>query len=121
MNTRLKLLPIIVLLFSISIAILTHTIRHYFEIDSQFLNLIIASLPNFAAALGLSMIPLIIKSKKPIISTMGITVGLLIYELEQLFTSRTFDINDIIAILLGAIIGYIIIKKSIANERITDN
>ncbi len=122
MKSRFKLFPIIILAVSILLGILAHTIRHYYIIEDQFINLIIASLPSFAAALGLSMIPIIAKSKKTISSIMGIATGLLIYEAEQLFTSRAFDINDITAIILGILIGYIIVKKNInTNERAPNN
>ncbi len=120
MENRLKLFPIIILAISILLGILAHTIRHYYIIEDQFINLIIASLPSFAAALGLSMIPIIANSKKPLSSIMGIATGLLIYEAKQLFTSRTFDINDIAAIFLGILIGFIINKK-ITNERTPNN
>ena len=120
MEKKLKLYPIIILVLSVLVAILTHTVRHYFNIENQILILIIASMPSFAAVLGLSMIPIIINSKKPLNAILGIATGLIIYELEQFYTSRTFDINDIAAIILGTIIGYFIIKNSIS-ERTSNN
>jgi len=76
------------------------------DIISDLLN----CLPSFFATTGLCMLPLIIV-KKQHIKTMGFVVsGLLIYEMEQHWTDRTFDILDIIAIILGYLTSILVFK-----------
>jgi len=112
MNNKLNLQAVVILAISILLVTLAHISRSYLTTDNSLLILIIASLPSFAAALGGSMLPIIFNSKKPKNAIIAIATGLIIYEFEQYFSSKTFDINDIIAILLGAIIGYFIYTKT---------
>ncbi|OFI07637.1 VanZ like family protein [Clostridium acetireducens DSM 10703] len=70
------------------------------------------SAPNFFYIIGAVFFILYVSQKidkKAIKSTiLACSAGTLIYELEQYYTSMTFDIKDIIATILGAIICYYI-------------
>lgn len=75
---------------------------------------VFGSLPSFFYIVGL--IFLIIAIFKVNIENRGIglivcvTLGALVYEVEQLFSSRVFDIKDVIATVVGAIISLILYK-----------
>lgn len=69
------------------------------------LDVLLGSLPSFLYLFGIiSAIPVFYKKlkfesyKK---FALGLTVGALVYELEQYWTSRVFDVNDIIATLIA--------------------
>jgi len=70
--------------------------------------------------LGLSFIyPLFkgsISFKQHAISVFFIALGTIAYEIEQLWTERTFDYTDIIASIIAAIISIVLYKKLFSNR-----
>jgi len=111
MTSKLNITAIFILITAFIATLLTHTVRHYFVIDSLLLQLIINSLPSFCAAIGFSMIPIIINIKKQTQAIMAIGIGLILYELEQYFTIRVFDFADIISSIIGTSLGLIMSYK----------
>ena len=57
--------------------------------------------PNFFAALSLSLVASFWVKKGHIKTMIAVSCGILVYELEQYWTDRTFDYFDIIATILG--------------------
>jgi len=94
--------------FGILIKILRVSYNSLFQnnIISNFLN----CMPSFFATTGMCMLVLIIVKKQQV-KTMGFVVfGLLIYETEQYWTYRIFDMLDIIAIILGYLASILVFK-----------
>lgn len=58
-------------------------------------------LPSFFSVLCLCLVIAAIKKKDEVSSLSFVALGNMVYELEQIFTSRTFDYKDLIAIFLG--------------------
>ena len=74
---------------------------------------------NFFTVLSLSLIAAYFTKSNPIKTMMAVTIGILFYEIEQIWTSRTFDYMDIIASLLGLGIAILVYKKSDAFNNIS--
>jgi len=68
--------------------------------------------PNFFTVLSLSLSASYF-SKQPIKTMIYITSGVIIYEIEQIWTSRIFDYMDIIASVLGLVVAILIHKLMI--------
>lgn len=94
-------------ILSLLCGILVKLIRtNGYFIQSQIFN----SLPSFFASFGLCMLVLAVV-KKSKLKTMGfVMLGLLVYEVEQIWTSYTFDVNDIIATVLGYALSVLTLK-----------
>jgi zinc transporter ZupT len=90
---------------------------------------IAGSLPNFLAPLVLLFGSLVLLMSRPdrqlLRTTLSFVVGMIIYELVQPFIpGRVFDINDIIASVLGGLFGYgwvLAIKKLSPLKEKNDN
>ncbi len=71
---------------------------------------IAGSLPNFLAPIILLSSSLALaphRSQRLLATTVAFVAGLVVYELAQPYIEgRTFDINDIIASVLGGVVGY---------------
>lgn len=67
-------------------------------------------LPNLFAALSLCLFATFWMKKGHIKTMIYVTVGLLIYEIEQNWTDRVFDYFDIIATVVGFVISILIFK-----------
>jgi hypothetical protein len=89
-------------------------ILHY-EINDFAIN---GFAPNFFTAIGLSLFVAITTKKKPIISMAFVTLGILAYEIEQVWTDMTFDYADIIATLVGY--GLSVLIVNITSKKSTD-
>lgn len=57
--------------------------------------------PNLFTAIGVAMFAAYFTKKNPIISMAFVTLGILAYEIDQIWTDMTFDYADIIATLVG--------------------
>jgi hypothetical protein len=68
--------------------------------------------PNLFMAIGMSMFAAYFTKKKPIISMAFVTLGILAYEIEQIWTDMTFDYADIIATLVGYGLSVLILSVS---------
>lgn len=82
---------------------------------STLLAYLLDSLPSFLHTLGFCMLALIFIKKNQIVTMGFITLGSIIYELEQSIgflniTIRTFDLIDIFAIILGYLFSILIFK-----------
>lgn len=85
---------------------------------------IAGSLPNFLAPLILLFGSLVILKPRPekqlFRTVVSFVAGLVVYELAQPFMpGRVFDVNDIIASVLGGLVGYawaLAINKSTASK-----
>ena len=111
MISKLNITALFILITAFIATVLTHTVRHYFIINNYLLQLIINSLPSFCAAIGFSMIPIIINIKKQAQAIIAICIGLILYEFEQYYTIRVFDFADIISSIFGTSLGLMISYK----------
>ncbi len=66
--------------------------------------------PNLFAALSLCLFAAYLTKKRPIKTMIFASCGILIYEIEQNWTSRTFDYLDIVATIIGLGISILIFK-----------
>lgn len=66
--------------------------------------------PNLIYTTGVCLFLSIFFKKEPIKKMIFCTVGVLIYEFEQLWTSRTFDYLDIAATIFGLMFAIFIFK-----------
>jgi len=118
-NRRTYFVIIIIASFLIATLIKLYLRPYYFGND-HFYKLLLGSLPNFFYVLGLSFIyPLFkgsISFKQHAISVFFIALGTIAYEIEQLWTERTFDYTDIIASIIAAIISIVLYKKLFSNR-----
>lgn len=89
--------------------------RPYYSGDNHFYKLFLGSLPNFFYVLGFSFIyPLFkgsISFKQHVIAVFFITLGTIAYEIEQLWTERTFDYLDIIASITASVFAIVLYQK----------
>ena len=89
--------------------------RPYYSGNNHFYKLLLGSLPNFFAVFGSAFIyPLFkgtISFKKHFNATFFITLGVLVYEIEQYWTKGTFDYLDIGASITAAMIAIVLYKK----------
>ncbi len=51
-------------------------------------------------------------NKKQLQAMIAVTLGSLVYEVEQIWTKRTFDYMDLIAIITGFLLALIIFKTN---------
>lgn len=72
-------------------------------------------LPNFFAAFSLCTLTAYLKSKGQIKSMIAVCGGILVYEIEQIWTSMIFDYLDVIASLVGLAFS-ILIFTTISNK-----
>jgi len=118
-NRRAYFAIIIIASFLIATLIKLYLRPYYFGND-HFSKLLLGSLPNFFYVLGFSFIyPLfkgLISFKQHVIAVFFITLGTIAYEIEQLWTERTFDYTDIIASIIAAIISIVLYKKLFSNR-----
>lgn len=97
----------------------------YFRPDysgsNHFYKLLLSALPNFFYTLGSSFIYPLLKDtitvKKYVSVVFFITLGVLAYEIEQLWTKRTFDYLDIIATIIAAVIAIVLYQKVFLNNK----
>jgi glycopeptide antibiotics resistance protein len=83
---------------------------HEYEINDFDFN---GFAPNLFTAIGFCMFVAYSTNKKPIISMAAVTLGLLAYEIDQIWsTSRTFDYADIIATLVGFGLSVLILRSN---------
>lgn len=96
--------------------------RPYYSGNNHFYKLLLGSLPNFFYVLGFSFIyPLFkgsISFKQHVIAVFFITLGTIAYEIEQLWTERTFDYLDIIASFTSAIVSILIYRNTLLKSKI---
>jgi hypothetical protein len=69
------------------------------------------SAPSFFATFGACFLGLSFFPKHSAQVIFGITLGQILYEIEQIWTSRTFDIGDIVAIILASFLCLYVHKK----------
>ena len=74
--------------------------------------------PNLFAALSLCLFAAYWTEKKRIKKMIFVACGLLAYEIEQIWTSRTFDYLDIIATIIGLGISILILMRVIKKHTI---
>lgn len=67
------------------------------------------SLPSFLFVIGFSQILQISSFRFPALFILVVSLGSVIYEFKQYYSSGTLDVNDIIASLAGGLISYIIL------------
>ncbi len=113
----------IIVIASILIATLIKLyFRPYYSGNNHFYKLLLGSLPNFFYVLGFSFIyPLFkgsISFKQHVIAVLFITLGTIAYEIEQLWTERTFDYLDIIASFTSAIVSILIYRNTLLKSKI---
>ncbi len=77
--------------------------------------------PNLFYALGICLIIPMFVQKRPIRTMIFATIGILAYELDQIWTSRTFDFQDIIATLVGLGIAVLIFNRFDSKADSEDN
>jgi len=118
-NSRSYFALIIIASFLIATLIKLY-LRPYYSGSNHFYKLLLGSLPNFFYTLGFSFIyPLFshsIQLNKYILTVFFITLGTIAYEIEQLWTKRTFDYIDIIASIIAALISIVLYKKIFSNR-----
>ena len=106
----------IIIIASFLIATLINLyLRPYYSGNNHFYKLLLGSLPNFFYVLGFSFIyPLFkgsISSKQHAISVFFITLGTIAYEIEQVWTEKTFDYLDVVASITAAVIAIVLYQK----------
>ncbi|MRT94056.1 hypothetical protein [Ancylomarina sp. 16SWW S1-10-2] len=74
--------------------------------------------PNLFMAIGMTMFAAYFTKKKPIVTMASVSLGILAYETEQIWTSKTFDYADIIATLLGFGLSVLILNVTSKKSRI---
>lgn len=77
------------------------------------------SLPSFLYVIGFSQILQISSFRFPALFIPVVSLGAVIYEFKQYYSSGTLDVNDIIASLAGGLISYFIllyVAKRFKNE-----
>jgi len=67
--------------------------------------------PNFLFSLGICMFIVFVSAKRPLEKMIYTTCGILLYELEQLWSYRTFDFLDIAATLAGLGLAILIYQR----------
>ena len=67
--------------------------------------------PNFLFSLGICMFIVFVSAKRPLEKMIYNTCGILLYELEQLWSYRTFDFLDIAATLAGLGLAILIYQR----------
>ena len=73
---------------------------------------------NLFTAIGLTMFAAYFAKNNPIVIMASVTLGILAYETEQIWTSKTFDYVDIIATLLGFGLSVLILIVTSKKTRI---
>lgn len=76
--------------------------------------------PSFFYTISFCLIAASICKKKPKKAMLATACGSAVYELEQMYTQRTFDYKDLISIIIAFLLGlltYHILKKK---ERLVD-
>jgi len=111
MSRRITYTIILILVLAFTLYEELHLRKYLFAHHSYFLA---GSLPNFLAAVIMSFAYMIVKNplqNNSIIS--GITAlvsGLILYEFVQLMMPHmVFDVNDILASIMGGLLSYILI------------
>ena len=66
--------------------------------------------PSFFYTAGMCLIAAAFSKKEPFIKMIAIALGSITYELEQIFTDRTFDIKDLIAVMVAFVTSIFIFK-----------
>ena len=104
---------LIILTVSIFLALVIKIIRPlvYNVIQNNVLNSLVGSLPSLFATTGFCMLPLLTVNKQQVKAMSFGVLGLLIYEVEQYWTERVFDVLDLGAIGLGYLISILIYQK----------
>ncbi len=102
-------------LLSSLLGILAKSAYREFIYVNNFVDFGIAdSLPSFLFVVGTTFIGLTFienkKEKKVVGMISFITVGALLYELEQIFTPMSFDIKDVVATILGGLVSLFLYK-----------
>jgi len=69
------------------------------------------SAPNFLSSLGICLFIAFVSTKRPLEKMISTTCGILLYELEQLWSYRTFDFLDIAATIAGLGLAILIYKR----------
>lgn len=91
------------LVVCVALATIAKLIRS--EVDTIWLSAVLGSAPSYFYLLGMSVAPAILMKNityRGLLKILiGITLGALAYELEQNWTSRTFDSGDLIATLFA--------------------
>lgn len=67
------------------------------------------SLPSFLYVIGFSQLLQISSFRFPALVVLIVSLGSVIYEFRQYFSSGTLDMGDIIASLIGGLVSYIIL------------
>jgi hypothetical protein len=89
--------------------------------NNYFYKFLLGSLPSFFYTLGASFIYPLFKGtntfKKFISVVFCITLGAVAYEIEQLWTERTFDYLDIVTSITAAVIAIVLYQKVFSNKQ----
>ena len=75
--------------------------------------------PNLFAALSLCLFASFFTKTGTIKTMIFVSIGLLAYEIEQYWTSRTFDKLDIIATIIGLVISILIFNMFVEKQKNT--
>lgn len=67
--------------------------------------------PNFLFSLGICLFIAFVSAKRPLEKMIYTTCGILLYEVEQLWSYRTFDFLDIAATIAGLGLAILIYKR----------
>ena len=111
----------ILLYFSISfgiIGLLSKIIYRPFILNSQINDFIFQGFaPNLFATLSLCLFASFLTKTGTIKTMIFVTIGLLAYEIEQYWTSRTFDILDVVATIIGLVISILIFNMFVKKQK----
>jgi hypothetical protein len=115
---------IILVLFFVIAAVIQNVRELSFE-NHWLFNLFLGSSPSFLYSAGIILlVPIILKPNshvKFIKSSIFVTCGALLYEVEQNWTNMIFDPNDMIAILFGFVLANFIFRYYFAKEQNSHN
>ncbi len=74
--------------------------------------------PNFIFTIGICLFVSFFVTKKTVSIMIFSTVGILLYETEQILTSRTFDYLDVLATIIGLVAAISIYKMINRREKL---
>jgi len=76
-------------------------IRGISQVENPLVHVLLGSSPSFFAIIAISFLSLAYTKDKQQKGIFFVFLGSLVYEFEQIWSSRVFDIYDIIALILG--------------------
>lgn len=92
---------LVLFIFSGVLGLAAKFIRRINHVECDLARILLGSFPSFFAVIGIAFLSLAYTKVKHQKAIFFCFLGSLIYEFEQVWSSRVFDIYDIIALLLG--------------------